>query len=352
MTCDTLLTPSLDAASSCAAPLPATVLTGDRPTGPLHLGHCVGSLRARVELQHRHQQYVLIADTQALTDNMNDPAKVHRNVLEVALDYLACGIDPQRSTIFVQSQIAELSELSMLFLNLVTVSRLERNPTIRQEIRLRGFERDIPAGFLVYPAAQAADILAFKAGLVPVGDDQLPMIEQTNELAAKFNHLVGRPFFEPCQALVSSVSRLPGIDGKAKMSKSLGNALALGASSDDIRAAVRKMYTDPGHLRVSDPGQVQGNVVFSFLDAFDPHQAEVRALKDHYRQGGLGDSVLKRRLEDLLQAQMAPIRERRQALAAEPGAVLEVLRQGTLKAREVAATTVGEVKRQLGLAYF
>jgi len=352
MTCDTLLPPSFDAAPSCAASSSTTVLTGDRPTGPLHLGHYVGSLRARVELQHRHRQFVLIADTQALTDNMNDPAKVHRNVLEVALDYLACGIDPQLSTIFVQSQIAELAELSMLFLNLVTVSRLERNPTIRQEIRLRGFERDIPAGFLVYPAAQAADILAFKAGLVPVGDDQLPMIEQTNELAAKFNHLVGRPFFEPCQALVSSVSRLPGIDGKAKMSKSLGNALALGASSDDIRAAVRKMYTDPGHLRVSDPGQVQGNVVFSFLDAFDPHQAEVQALKDHYRQGGLGDSVLKRRLEDLLQALMAPIRERRQALAAEPGEVLEVLRQGTLKAREVAATTVGEVKRQLGLAYF
>lgn len=346
MLCDNL---SLPSALSCSD---SVVLTGDRPTGPLHLGHYVGSLRARLDLQNQHQQYVLIADTQALTDNMDNPTKVHRNVLEVALDYLACGINPARSTIFVQSQIPELAELSMLFLNLVTVSRLERNPTIRQEIRLRGFERDIPAGFLAYPAAQAADILAFHATLVPVGDDQLPMIEQTNELAAKFNQLTGRAFFSPCRALVSATPRLPGLDGKSKMSKSLGNAIALCASPDDIRLAVRKMYTDSGHLRVTDPGQVEGNVVFTFLDAFDTNTAEVQALKEHYQRGGLGDSVLKRRLEDLLQALLAPIRARRELLVAEPDRVLEVLRDGTLRARETAASTVTQVKKALGLSYF
>ncbi len=336
-------------------PLPrgsAVVLTGDRPTGPLHLGHYVGSLRQRVELQHLHQQFVLIADTQALTDNMHCPEKVRSNVLEVALDYLAVGLDPGKSTIFVQSQIPELAELSMLLLNLVTVSRLERNPTIRQEIKLRGFERDIPAGFLAYPAAQAADILAFRAELVPVGDDQLPMIEQTNELAQRLNSVLGKPLLPSCKALLSDTPRLPGIDGKTKMSKSLGNAIALGASEAEVRTAVRKMYTDCNHLRVEDPGQVEGNVVFSFLDAFDEQAQEVEELKAHYRRGGLGDSVLKRRLEERLQALLAPVRERRQAYARQPEEVRHILREGTLRARQVAATTVDSVKRELGLSYF
>lgn len=329
-----------------------TILTGDRTTGPLHLGHYVGSLRARVELQHRARQFLLLADTQALTDNMGNPRKVSDNVLEVALDYLASGIDPALSTIFVQSQVPELAELSMLLLNLVTVSRLERNPTIRAEIKLRGFERDIPAGFLVYPVAQAADITAFKADLVPVGDDQLPMIEQTNELVRRFNTTVGQEVLVECRAHLSQVSRLPGIDGRAKMSKSLGNALALGASPDDIRRAVKMMYTDPNHLRVSDPGQVEGNVVFAFLDAFDEDRAGLEVLKDHYRRGGLGDSVVKRRLEERLQALLAPIRQRREDLAADRSAVLGILREGTRRAREVAAGTVGEVRRALGLSYF
>lgn len=329
-----------------------TILTGDRPTGPLHLGHYVGSLQARVALQHESRQFLLVADTQALTDNMGTPLKVSQNVLEVALDYLACGIDPDLSTIFVQSQVPELAELSMLLLNLVTVSRLERNPTIRTEIKLRGFERDIPAGFLVYPVAQAADITAFKADLVPVGDDQLPMIEQTNELVRRFNATVGQEVLVECRAHLSQVGRLPGIDGRAKMSKSLGNALALGASPDDIRRAVKMMYTDLNHLRVSDPGQVEGNVVFAFLDAFDEDRAGLEALKDHYRRGGLGDSVVKRRLEERLQELLAPIRQRRQALAADKSVVLDILREGTRRAREVAAGTVSEVRRALGLSYF
>ncbi len=328
------------------------ILTGDRTTGPLHLGHYVGSLQARVALQHTAKQYLLLADTQALTDNMGQPAKVTSNVLEVTLDYLACGIDPAKSTIFVQSQVPELAELSMLLLNLVTVARLERNPTIRNEIRLRGFERDIPAGFLVYPVAQAADITAFKATVVPVGDDQLPMIEQANELVRRFNHLVGKDVLVECEAQLSRASRLPGIDGKAKMSKSMGNAIALGASPDEIRRAVKMMYTDPLHLRVQDPGQVEGNVVFSFLDAFDNDRVELDALKEHYRRGGLGDSIVKRRLEELLQTLLAPIRERRQALAQDPTHLRAVLKTGTAAARERVAQTVGEVKRALGLSYF
>lgn len=328
------------------------ILTGDRTTGPLHLGHYVGSLQARVALQHQAQQFLLLADSQALTDNMGSLRKVSDNVLEVAFDYLACGIDPALSTIFVQSQVPELAELSMLLLNLVSVARLERNPTIRAEIKLRGFERDIPAGFLVYPVAQAADITAFKANLVPVGDDQLPMIEQTNELVRRFNMTVGRDVLVECKAHLSTVSRLPGIDGKAKMSKSLGNSIALGASANDIRKAVRMMYTDPNHVRVQDPGQVEGNVVFAFLSAFDDDLLGLQALKDHYKQGGLGDSVVKRRLEDRLQALLAPIRERREAYTTDRAFVTEVLRTGTSRAREVAARTVGEVKRALGLSYF
>lgn len=328
------------------------ILTGDRPTGPLHLGHYVGSLQARVELQHQHRQFVLIADTQALTDNMHDPAKVSRNVQEVLLDYLAAGLDPQLSTIFVQSQVPELAELSMLLLNLVTVARLERNPTIRREIQLRGFERDLPAGFLAYPVAQAADILAFKATLVPAGEDQLPMIEQANELAHRVNVLTGRPLLPASQVLLSHAPRLPGLDGKSKMSKSQGNALSLGASPADIRAAVRRMYTDCNHLRVEDPGQVEGNVVFAFLDAFDPNKDEVSALKAHYQRGGLGDSSLKRRLEDLLQAQMEPLRVRRAEYAQQPEYLRTILREGTHRARAVAAATVGELKAALGLSYF
>ncbi len=327
------------------------VLTGDRPTGALHLGHYVGSLATRLALQDAgaHRLFVLIADTQALTDNMRDPARVSRCIEEVALDYLAVGLDPARSTLFVQSCVPELAELSMLMLNLVSVGRLERNPTIRAEIRLRGFERDVPAGFLVYPAAQAADIAAFRARFVPVGEDQLPMIEQTNELVSKLNAVCGSPVLVPCQALLSPIGRLPGVDGRGKMSKSQGNAIALAASPDDIRQAVQRMYTDPGHLRVSDPGQVEGNVVFSFLDAFDADKTELEALKAHYRRGGLGDMVLKRRLTERLIALCEPIRTRRLALERSPDYVREVLKAGCLAARAEAARTVSDVKRALGL---
>jgi tryptophanyl-tRNA synthetase len=330
----------------------STVLTGDRPTGPLHLGHYAGSLKARLELQGRVEQYLLIADAQALTDNAGDPARVTSNVLEVALDYLAIGIDPRLTTIAVQSQIPELAELTSLLMNYVTVSRLERNPTIKEEIRQRGYERDIPAGFLAYPVSQAADIAAFRATLVPVGEDQLPMIEQTNELVRRFNATVAAPVLVECAAMLSTVSRLPGIDGKAKMSKSLGNAIALGASPVEVRKAVQAMYTDAQHLKVSDPGRVEGNVVFAFLDAFEPDVEKVEQLKAHYRRGGLADSAVKRLLEDRLQGLLAPIREERQRLAADRAAVLGVLRQGTDRARERAASTVGAVKHALGLSYF
>lgn len=329
-----------------------TILTGDRPTGPLHLGHYVGSLKARIELQHLHKQFILIADSQALTDNMGTPQKVSENVYEVLLDYLAAGIDPALSTIFVQSQVPELAELSMLLMNLVTVSRLERNPTIRHEIQLRGFERDIPAGFLTYPVAQAADITAFGATLVPVGEDQKPMIEQTNELVHKFNTLVGKNVLVPCSVLLSETPRLPGIDGKAKMSKSLGNAIALGASAKEIAKAVHMMYTDPKHIRVEDPGAVEGNVVFAFLDAFDGQADEVAEMKAHYQRGGLGDSVVKRRLTEQLQALLEPIRTKREALSQDRAHLQDVLRTGTAKARERAAATTGAVRQALGLSYF
>lgn len=328
------------------------ILTGDRPTGQLHLGHYAGSLRPRVALQHHHKQFILLADCQALTDNAGNPQKVAKNVLEVTLDYLAAGIDPEKSTIFVQSAVPELAELSMLLLNHVTVSRLERNPTIRNEIRLRGFERDIPAGFLCYPVSQAADIAAFKASIVPVGEDQLPMIEQTNELVHKFNASVGQDILVECKAMLSDVPRLPGIDGKAKMSKSLGNAITLSASPDEIRKAVQMMFTDPGHLKISDPGKVEGNVVFSFLDAFDENASEVNELKAHYQRGGLGDSMVKRRLIDRLEALIAPIRARRAELASDPAQVMWNLSCSTQRARQVVASTVSEVKRAMGLNYF
>lgn len=334
------------------SPATPVILTGDRTTGPLHLGHYVGSLRSRVELQHKAQQYLLLADTQAMTDNVGQHQKVTNNVIEVALDYLAAGIDPELSTIFIQSQVPELAELTQYLLNLVTVSRLERNPTIKEEIRLRGFERDIPAGFLTYPVSQAADITAFKATLVPVGDDQLPMIEQTNELVRRFNSTVDRQVLVECEAVLSSVTRLPGVDGKAKMSKSLNNSISLGASADDIKKAVNRMYTDPNHLRVEDPGQVEGNVVFAFLDAFEPDRNALEELKAQYRHGGLADSVLKRRLNEHLQALLEPVRQRRQHFAADRGEVMNVLRRGTEKARQVASRTVSEVKSALGLHYF
>jgi tryptophanyl-tRNA synthetase len=328
------------------------VVTGDRTTGPLHLGHYVGSLAARLELQEHADQFVLLADLQALTDTIADYRRVRENVLEVALDYLAVGIDPGKSTIFVQSQVPELAELTMLLMNFVTVSRLERNPTIKDEIRLRGFERDIPAGFLAYPVSQAADIAAFRATIVPVGEDQLPMIEQTNELVRRFNATVSAEVLVECAPHLSAVPRLPGIDGGAKMSKSLGNTIALGASADEIRKAVKRMYTDEKHLRASDPGRVEGNVVFAFLDAFEPDKARVEALKAHYRAGGLGDTMLKGMLEERLQALLAPIRERRQVFAADRAEVLRVLERGTQRARRVAASTLEDVKRALGLRYF
>lgn len=325
------------------------ILTGDRTTGPLHIGHYAGSLRNRLKFQDDHQQFLLLADMQALTDNANDPAKVRNNVLEVALDYLAVGIDPERSTICLQSHLPALAELSMLYLNFVSVARLERNPTIREEIRARGFGRDIPAGFLCYPAAQAADITAFKATVVPVGEDQAPIIEQTNEIARRINRTAGAEILPEANAIIPMSGRLPGIDGKAKMSKSGGNAIRLSASSDEIRAAVRAMFTDPNHLRVEDPGRVEGNVVFTYLDAFDPDEAEVENMKAHYRRGGLGDSKIKARLEDVLQNLIAPIRERRAAFASDPGYVVDIIKAGTEAAREVTEQTKREVVEGLRL---
>jgi tryptophanyl-tRNA synthetase len=328
------------------------ILTGDRPTGPLHLGHFVGSLRNRVSYQDDYNQFIMLADSQALTDNMEDTNKVHRNVVEVALDYMACGIDPAKSTILIQSQIPELAELTFYYLNMVTVARLERNPTVKQEIVLRGFERDIPAGFLTYPASQAADISAFKATIVPVGEDQIPMIEQTNEIVRKFNRLANKDILVECKAVVPEVGRLPGIDGKAKMSKSLGNVINLGASAAEITAAVKMVYTDPLHLKVSDPGHLEGNVAFIYLDAFDTDKASLQEMKDHYVRGGLGDSVVKKRLEAVLQDMLAPIRARREELAKDKGYIMQVLKEGTMRAREVAARTTDEVKAALGLNYF
>jgi tryptophanyl-tRNA synthetase len=328
------------------------ILTGDRPTGPLHLGHYAGSLKNRVALQKTHRQYVLIADSQALTDNADDPDKVRRNVIEVALDYLAVGIDPSETTICLQSALPALSELTLLYLNFVTVARLERNPTIKAEIQMRGFGRDIPAGFLCYPVAQAADITAFKAEVVPVGEDQAPMIEQTNEIVRRINRQAGRSLLPEAKALIPDTGRLPGVDGRAKMSKSLGNAIPLSASPEAIRDAVRRMYTDPGHLRVSDPGAVEGNVVFGYLDAFAEDPGEVAGLKARYRAGGLGDAAVKRRLEEILLGLIGPIRERRRELSLDPSRVLATLEAGTEAARAVTQTTLAEVKESLHVFSF
>lgn len=328
------------------------ILTGDRPTGPLHLGHFVGSLRNRIEYQHKYRQFIMVADAQALTDNMDDVAKVHKNVLEVALDYLAVGIDPAVSTVFIQSQIPELAELTFYYLNLVTVARLERNPTVKEEIRLRGFERDIPAGFLTYPVSQAADITGFKATIVPVGEDQTPMIEQTNEIVRRFNRIAKKDILVEAKALVPKIGRLVGIDGKAKMSKSLGNTINLGATADEIRAAVKKVYTDPLHLKIEDPGHLEGNIAFLYLDIFDPDQAGLAELKAHYVRGGLADSLVKARLESCLQELLAPIRARREELSKDRDYLMQVLKDGTFTAREIVSRTMDEVKAVLGLRYF
>jgi tryptophanyl-tRNA synthetase len=330
-------------------PAKPVILTGDRTTGPLHLGHYVGSLKNRVAMQDTHRQFLLLADMQALTDNAHDPDKVRRNVIEVALDYLAVGIDPGKTAICVQSGLPALAELTMLYLNFVSVARLERNPTIKDEIRARGFGRDIPAGFLCYPVAQAADITGFKASVVPVGEDQAPLIEQTNEIVRRVNNQIGRAVLTEAEAVIPTVGRLPGIDGQAKMSKSHGNAIALSASPDDIRRAVHLMYTDPKHLRAGDPGVVEGNVVFTYLDAFDADQIGVAELKAHYRRGGLGDSAVKQRLEAVLQGLLAPIRERRAECARYPDYVLDILREGTMTARAVTDATLAEVRDGLGL---
>jgi tryptophanyl-tRNA synthetase len=324
------------------------VLTGDRPTGPLHLGHFAGSLQSRLLLQDVCAQTVLVADLQALTDNTGEPARVAANVREVVLDYLAVGLDPERTTFALQSGMPELAELTMLYLNLVTVARLERNPTVKSEIELRGFERDIPAGFLAYPVSQAADITGLRATLVPVGDDQLPMIELANEIVRRLAHVAGRPVLPECRALLSPTPRLPGVDGR-KASKSLGNAISLSATADDIRAKVGAMFTDPGHLRASDPGRVEGNVVFAHLDAFDPDAGAIAELKEHYRRGGLGDVVLKRRLEGILQRLLEPIRTRRVTLAKEPDCADAVLRAGTLRARSAAAAVLRDVREVFSL---
>jgi tryptophanyl-tRNA synthetase len=327
------------------------ILTGDRPTGPLHLGHYVGSLANRVTLQHEHTQYVMIADVQALTDNYETPQKVRENVLQVALDYLAVGIDPQQTTIFIQSLIPQIAELTIFYMNLVTVARVGRNPTVKTEIAQKGFGQSVPVGFFVYPISQAADITAFKATLVPVGEDQLPMIEQTNEIVRSFNRIYKQEVLVECEALVPKMARLPGTDGKAKMGKSLGNAIYLSDSTDQLAAKVKSMYTDPDHLKVSDPGKVEGNVVFSYLDVFDPNHDEVAQLKEQYQRGGLGDMVLKKRLLELLEAFLTPIRQRRNEFAKDPQAVMAMLMQGSQKAEGVASATLHEVKKAMHLDY-
>jgi len=330
----------------------AIILTGDRPTGPLHLGHYIGSLKNRVELQNEHTQYLLIADNQALTDNMGNPMKVRDNIIEVAKDYIASGIDPLKTTICVQSHLQAVSELTLLYMNFVTVSRLERNPTIRDELKSKNFGRDIPAGFLAYPVGQAADITAFKASLVPVGEDQSPLIEQANEIVKKVNKQAGKVILPEIKSLIPTIGRLPSLDGKSKMSKSLGNTITLYSSNDEITKAVRAMFTDPTHIKVSDPGKVEGNVVFTYLDAFDANVEELNALKEHYILGGLGDSVIKKRLTEILIETLTPIREKRLQLNNEHEYVLNVLKQGTDVAKEVTQINLNEIKRHLNMFFF
>ncbi|WP_425667337.1 tryptophan--tRNA ligase [Vibrio tubiashii] len=328
------------------------ILTGDRATGPLHLGHYVGSLQQRVSLQAQHDQTILVADMQGLTDNAHNPAKVSSNILNVVADYLAVGIDPSQTTICLQSQLPALAELTMFYSNLVSIARLERNPTVKNEIQSKGFERSIPAGFLTYPISQAADITAFNATLVPVGDDQLPMLEQTNEIVRKINNIAGEPIINECRPLLSDAPRLPSTDGKNKMSKSLGNAINLGANEKEIRAAVKSMFTDPNHLRVEDPGQVEGNIVFTYLDAFHTDKDYVEQLKAHYRRGGLGDGTTKKILEECLQEMLRPIREKRAEYLADKAQLIEVLKQGSIRSHQTTQLMLNKVKEVFGLNLF
>ncbi|KJG38220.1 tryptophanyl-tRNA synthetase [Photobacterium angustum] len=328
------------------------ILTGDRATGPLHLGHYVGSLQQRIQLQHQYQQTILVADMQGLTDNGHNPQKVASNILNVVADYLAVGIDPNLTTICLQSSLPVLAELTMYYSNLVSISRLERNPTVKNEIQSKAFGRSIPAGFLTYPISQAADITAFKANLIPVGDDQLPMLEQTNEIVRKINHIAGKEILVECQALLSNVTRLPSTDGKNKMSKSMGNAITLGADSKQISQAVKSMYTDPNHLRVEDPGNIEGNVVFTYLDAFHPDKNYVTELKEHYQRGGLGDGTTKKVLESCLQDLITPIRQRREEYLNDKAYLVEVLKKGTEKANQETQLVLNDVKGAFGLNLF
>lgn len=325
------------------------VLTGDRPSGALHLGHYVGSLLSRVDLQESAEQFVMIADVQALTDNYENPKKVSSNILEVALDYLAVGIDPFKTTIFVQSMIPELAELTQFYLNLVTWNRLKHNPTVKQEILQKGMEESVPAGFMVYPISQAADITFVRATVVPVGEDQLPMIEQTNEIVRKFNRMYNTDVLVEAEALIPKCARLPGIDGKAKMSKSLGNGIYLKDSEDELFKKIKQMYTDPNHLRVEDPGQVEGNMVFTYLDIFGKDQSKIEELKAHYRKGGLGDMVLKRYLMEVLNEILSPIRTRRGELQKDLSYVIDVLKEGTLKTRIRAKETMALIKGAMSI---
>lgn len=331
------------------------VLTGDRPTGKLHLGHYAGSLQSRIKIQDKkdYRQFVMIADAQALTDNYDNPEKVRKHVLEVALDYLAAGLDPKKTTIFIQSTVPQLAELNLFFLNLVSVGQLKRNPTVKNEMRERGFDLNVPAGFLTYPVSQAADITAFKATEIPVGEDQLPILEQVNDIVRKFNSIYGRgkKILKTCKPILSTTTRLPGIDGKAKASKSLNNGIYLSDSDEEIKRKVMAMYTDPGHIKVTDPGQVKGNVVFAYLDAFDPDKKEVQKLKTLYRKGGLGDVAIKKRLIDVLVELTRPMKERREKLARDPKTVMRILEQGSAKARKTAAETLAEVKQAMMIDY-
>ena len=342
------------------------ILTGDRPTGRLHIGHYVGSLRRRVELQNSGEYdkiFIMIADAQALTDNFDNPEKIRQNIIEVALDYLSAGLDPAKSTLFVQSQIPELTELTFFYSNLVTVSRLQRNPTVKNEIKLRNFEASIPVGFFNYPISQAADITAFKATTVPVGEDQLPMIEQTREIVRKFNSIYDEVLVEPDVLLPENEAccRLPGTDGKAKMSKSLGNCIYLSDDEETIKKKVMSMYTDPDHIKVSDPGKIEGNCVFTYLDAFCkpehfekylPEYENLDALKAHYQRGGLGDVKVKRFLNSVMQEELAPIRERRLEWQAKLPEVVKILEEGTKKAYATAEKTLDEVKSSMKINYF
>ena len=342
------------------------ILTGDRPTGKLHVGHYVGSLKRRVLLQNSgdfDQTYIMIADAQALTDNIENPEKVRQNIIEVALDYLSCGLDPTKSTLFIQSQIPELCELTFYYMDLVTVARLQRNPTVKAEIQLRNFEASIPVGFFTYPISQAADITAFKATTVPVGEDQLPMIEQTREIVRKFNQVYAPVLVEPDAMLPQTEAsrRLPGTDGKAKMSKSLGNCIYLSDTADDVRSKIMTMFTDPTHLQVSDPGHLEGNTVFTYLDAFCtdehferylPDYANLDELKAHYTRGGLGDVKVKKFLNNVLQEELEPIRQKRAEYEKDIPAVYEILKKGSEFARETAAKTLDEVKSAMKINYF